>query len=136
MISRSERIRRSPSPKRPFNPIGTLPTTQDFDCWAGYIFGGNAAKQKMAMTAPVIEAPAPNVPAWIIRFVMPRGLSLTNLPRPDASGVVLREEPAARSAVVGFSGLATDAAVAAKTAFGMDEKPQSLANRRFSYRSI
>jgi hypothetical protein len=90
-----------------------------FRLLAGYIFGGNASRQEIAMTAPVIEAPAPNVPAgagWVIRFMMPSGSSLTNLPRPNADGVTLREEPAARFAVLRFSGLATDAAVTARTA--------------------
>jgi hypothetical protein len=90
-----------------------------FRLLARYIFGGNANKKTIAMTAPVIEAPSPDAPAgagWVIRFVMPRGSSLANLPKPNAEGVALRQEPAGRFAVIKFSGVATDDAVAAKTA--------------------
>ena len=93
-----------------------------FRLLAGYIFGGNAKKQSIAMTAPVIEARPQGVSAaqksggWVIRFVMPQGFSLANLPKPDAEKIVLREEPAAaRWAVLKFSGLASDASVAKKT---------------------
>jgi SOUL heme-binding protein len=88
---------------------------------AGYIFGGNAKKQSIAMTAPVIEARPEGMSAagesgeWVIRFVMPQGFSLANLPKPDAEKIVLREEQAARWAVLKFSGLASDDSVAKKT---------------------
>jgi SOUL heme-binding protein len=96
---------------------------------AGYIFGGNARKQSIEMTAPVIEARAgagtaiadptgspPGGQGWVIRFVMPRQLSLAALPKPDDQAITLREAPPARVAVIRFSGLAGDGAVAAKTA--------------------
>ncbi len=95
---------------------------------AGFIFGANSRKQSIEMTAPVIEAhadgamttsslaePAGFSPGWVIRFVMPRGLSLAALPKPDDKSIRLREEPPTRFAVLRFSGLAGDAAVAAKT---------------------
>jgi hypothetical protein len=89
---------------------------------AGYIFGGNAKKQRIEMTAPVIEARpeymfATQAPGsrWVIRFVMPRGFSVASLPKPDTEGIVLREEPPAHMAVLKFSGLAGGDAVAAKT---------------------
>jgi SOUL heme-binding protein len=94
-----------------------------FRLLAGYIFGGNAKKQKIDMTAPVIEARSEyTLPTqapgrgWVIRFVMPRGFSVANLPKPETEGIVLREEPPAHMAVLKFSGLASDGAVAAKTA--------------------
>ncbi len=97
---------------------------QGFRKLAGYIFGGNATKQSIEMTAPVIEAPRGAMgdqalggsKGWTIRFVMPRGLSLAILPKPDAEGIILREEPPTRYAVLRFSGLAGDDAVAVKTA--------------------
>ena len=95
---------------------------------AGFIFGANSRKQKIDMTAPVIEAradgammtsalaePAGSSPGWVIRFVMPPGFSLAALPKPDDPSIRLREEPPTRFAVLRFSGLAGDAAVAAKT---------------------
>jgi SOUL heme-binding protein len=94
-----------------------------FRLLTGYIFGGNAKKQKIDMTAPVIEARSEyTLPTqapgrgWVIRFVMPRGFSVANLPKPETEGIVLREEPPAHMAVLKFSGLAGDDAVAAKTA--------------------
>ncbi len=97
---------------------------QGFRKLAGYIFGGNATKQSIEMTAPVIEAPRGAMgdqalggsKGWTIRFVMPRGLSLAILPKPDAEGIILREEPPTRYAILRFSGLAGDDAVAVKTA--------------------
>ncbi len=91
---------------------------------AGYIFGGNARKQSIDMTAPVIEAraegatldPAAMSRGWVIRFVMPRGFSLTALPKPYDPSIKLREEPPTRFGVLRFSGLASDGAVAARTA--------------------
>ncbi len=96
---------------------------------AGFIFGANARKQSIEMTAPVIEAradgaltasalaePAGPRPSWVIRFVMPRGLSLAALPKPDDLSIRLREEPPTRLAVLRFSGLAGDADVAGKIA--------------------
>jgi hypothetical protein len=93
-----------------------------FRLLAGDIFGSNAKKQRIEMTAPVIEArpeymfatQAPG-PRWVIRFVMPRGFSVASLPKPDTEGIVLREQPPAHMAVLKFSGLAGDDAVAAKT---------------------
>jgi SOUL heme-binding protein len=95
---------------------------------AGYIFGRNARKQSIEMTAPVIEARAgagmttadptgssAGAQGWVIRFVMPRELSVDALPKPDDQAITLREAPPARVAVVRFSGLAGDDAVAAKT---------------------
>ncbi len=96
---------------------------------AGFIFGANSRKQSLQMTAPVIEVPtedgmtttsrrdsAGSSPSWVIRFVMPRGLSLAALPKPDDPSIRLREEPPTRFAVLRFSGLAGDTAVAAETA--------------------
>jgi hypothetical protein len=96
---------------------------------AGFIFGANSRNQSIEMTAPVIEAradgamttsalaePTGSSPSWVIRFVMPRGFSVAALPKPDDPSIRLREEPATRFAVLRFSGLAGDAAIAAKTA--------------------
>jgi hypothetical protein len=88
---------------------------------AGYIFGGNAEKQRIEMTAPVIEARAHageggSQQAWTIRFVMPRGSTLSKMPKPDDQTIRMVEEPATRCAVLRFSGVAEDGATDAKTA--------------------
>ena len=99
-----------------------------FRLLAGYIFGGNKGRRKIAMTAPVAQAPAgekiemtapvaqtPSDGAWVVRFTMPSGFTLATLPEPNDPRVHLREAPAARYAVVSFSGLAWPDDVAQQT---------------------
>jgi hypothetical protein len=94
---------------------------------AGYIFGKNHRRVKIAMTAPVAQAPrakteegerlAMTAPvaqrrqgtSWTVAFTMPEGETLATLPIPDDPRIVLREIPPARVAVVRFSGRWTDA---------------------------
>jgi hypothetical protein len=100
-----------------------------FRLLAGYIFGGNTRRQSIAMTAPVVQAPAagesiamtaPVVQtgtkgAWTVRFLMPRGYTLDTLPTPNDQRVHLIPVPAARVAVVRFSGLAHEPDIQQKT---------------------
>ncbi|MGB8816007.1 MAG: heme-binding protein [Minisyncoccia bacterium] len=101
-----------------------------FPIIAGYIFGDNTKKDKIAMTAPVnteestsekiaMTAPvntekiAMTVPvntqeeagsgAYKISFVMPSKYTLETLPEPNDKRVVLREVPARKLAVRRFS---------------------------------
>jgi hypothetical protein len=100
-----------------------------FRLLAGYIFGGNTARTKIAMTAPVIQAAAGGekiamtapvlqsgvAGSWVIRFIMPRGSTLETLPQPNDPKVHLEAVAPARMAVVRFSGLARQDMIAAKT---------------------
>jgi hypothetical protein len=103
--------------------------SKGFRLLAGYIFGGNRSKQSIAMTAPVAQEPtseriAMTAPVtqtqaageWVVRFTMPSTYSLETLPEPNDARVRLRVMPAARFAVVRFSGLARPDDVATKTA--------------------
>jgi plasmid stabilization system protein ParE len=85
---------------------------------ADYIFGNNtpaqagAAKEKIAMTAPVTMEPqegltgiATHAARWRMQFVMPHVYTMATLPRPNNPEVTLREVPAKRYAVLRFSGL-------------------------------
>jgi len=96
---------------------------------AGYIFGGNRPRQRLAMTAPVGERRdnrklAMTAPVgersvdgeWVVTFTMPLGENLETLPVPDDARVTLREVSATRVAVHRFSGRWTDAKYAEKTA--------------------
>jgi hypothetical protein len=101
--------------------------SEGFRRLAGYIFGKNRRDAKIAMTAPVAQAPqnqaeqgiklpmtAPVAQqrqgdAWAVAFTMPEGETLATLPAPVDPRVVLREVPPARVAVVRFSGRWTDA---------------------------
>jgi len=85
---------------------------------ADYIFGNNLSSAKVAMTAPVIqqsnEKIAMTAPvtqqargrSWIVRFVMPSKYTIETLPKPVNPQVALIEVPAARFAVIRFSGFA------------------------------
>ena len=81
---------------------------------AGYIFGANTRREKIAMTAPVTQTAGAG--DWLVRFTMPGRLALADLPQPDAADVTLRAVPAARLAVWRFSGLTGEAKVAAEMA--------------------
>lgn len=96
---------------------------------AGYIFGGNRVRKKIAMTAPVGERQenrklAMTAPVgersedgtWVITFTMPLGETLESLPVPDDARVTLHETPPARIAVHRFSGRWTDGKYVEKTA--------------------
>jgi len=80
---------------------------------AGYIFGGNQSSEKIAMTAPVLQGVTGD--QWSVRFVMPSGKLMTNLPKPDDPKVKLSELPAGRFAVIRFSGTASDESIKRNT---------------------
>lgn len=94
---------------------------------AGFLFGGNTAREALAMTAPVTqtgERLAMTVPvtqaeeggASTVAFVMPAGRSLASLPVPDDGNVTFREVPERTVAVLTYRGSADAAVVAARTA--------------------
>ena len=90
-----------------------------FRLLAGYIFGANTTKQKIAMTAPVVQTPkasekiAMTAPvtqvakgeAWVVRFIMPKSYSLETLPTPNNPKVSLVPIAESKQAVLRFSGL-------------------------------
>ncbi|PSR09783.1 MAG: SOUL heme-binding protein [Bacteroidetes bacterium] len=80
---------------------------------AGYIFGGNADQQKIAMTAPVHMAITDTTAS--MAFVMPAAFDPDNLPRPNDADVKIETAPAEYVAALTFGGFATDAKVAAQT---------------------
>ncbi len=99
--------------------------SEGFRRLAGYIFGGNEQRAKIAMTAPVglraegrkIAMTAPvglraEGDSWTVSFTMPEGETLATLPQPKDARVTLRELPAARVGVVRFSGRWTEASFA------------------------
>ena len=103
---------------------------------AGYIFGGNAAKDSIAMTAPVAQAseqkPQENAQQiamtapvaqvkdtdsrWRIQFFMPASYTRDSLPTPNDPSVRIIAVPAQRYAVLRFSGDRSGNAVAAQEA--------------------
>lgn len=95
-----------------------------FRILAGYIFGGNQARAKVAMTSPVGQAPSSNIDmtspvaqsgeegAWVVQFTMPSGYTLDTLPVPNDARIRFSLQPAQRQIVAQFSGLATAGALA------------------------
>lgn len=88
-----------------------------FPILAGYIFGKNKGERKFAMTAPVTQAAEPvklEMTAPVtqtavtggmrVQFVLPKGVTLESAPEPLDSRVRLRLVPAARWAVIRYSG--------------------------------
>jgi hypothetical protein len=81
---------------------------------AGYIFGGNTEKSKIAMTAPVVQQSSGSG-EWTVGFIMPSQWSLDALPKPGDSRVRLVPIPARRMIAITFSGTATTELLDAKT---------------------
>ena len=84
-----------------------------FKILAGYIFGANQSKIKIAMTAPVnqekIKMVAPITQAkgpigFRVQFTMPKHYTLETLPLPNDSRVELKQIPARKIAVFSYSG--------------------------------
>ena len=77
-----------------------------FRTLASYIFGGNEADQKLAMTAPVLNRP--RATTHTVAFVMPPDRTLLSLPRPHDESIRLVEVPARRVAVLRYRGRYTN----------------------------
>ena len=75
-----------------------------FRVLAGYIFGGNAEEQEIAMTAPVQQSMEGDRE---MAFMMPAEYALEDLPEPEDQRVSFREAPAYTAAVIQFSGWAS-----------------------------
>jgi len=67
-----------------------------------FIGGGNAAKQKIAMTTPVFMAGSSSNAT--MAFVLPAKMGPGEVPRPADAAVQVREVPAGRFAVLRFHG--------------------------------
>ena len=93
-----------------------------FRVLAGYIFGGNDAGGKIAMTVPV-EQSEQGDGLWVVRFTMPAAAVAAGLPAPADGRIVLREAAGARMVAEGFSGMpdGDDMAARAKALRGWAE---------------
>lgn len=93
-----------------------------FQKLAGYIFGGNHGRARIAMTSPVAQtpqgekiamtSPVTQTPAdpgrWSVQFMMPGAYSLESLPRPNDPDIEFRQVPGRAMAALTFSGVAND----------------------------
>ena len=101
-----------------------------------YISGNNTARQKLAMTAPVVQEsgrpqklamtapvvqrgplPGTDAPAdFVVAFVLPAGITAETAPVPTNPDVGIRALPGSLAAVVRFRGSGTGAAFARRNA--------------------
>jgi SOUL heme-binding protein len=99
-----------------------------FRVLAGYIFGGNEAAAKVAMTTPVTQTPLEKIAMttpvtqtgsdqqWTVQFMMPAAYTLETLPKPKDARIRLVVTKPKRMIVLRFSGVPTTAALASRTA--------------------
>ena len=99
-----------------------------FRVLAGFIFGGNTAKAKVAMTAPVAQSATEKIAmtspvsqtgdanGWTVQFTMPAAYTMLTLPAPTDSRIKIVEHPGDRQVALQFSGMAGTEVLAAKEA--------------------
>jgi hypothetical protein len=80
-------------------------SSKGFSILAGYIFGGNAANEKIAMTSPVSMSLEDSM---TMMFMVPKKYSRETLPKPNQPQIEFKEEPAKTVAAITFSGWADD----------------------------
>ena len=123
--------------------------SQGFRIIADYIFGNNAPKQNVAMTAPVIQQPTEKIAmtapvtqvgagnSWKVRFVMPASYTMDTLPKPNNDAVKLQKVPGKRFAVIRFSGMAGEDSLKEHTdelnAFIKDKKLNALSQATYAF---
>jgi hypothetical protein len=84
-------------------------SNRGFSILAGYIFGGNEQKEKIAMTTPVAMSLEDSM---TMMFMVPKKYTQETLPQPDRSEIKFREEPAKTVAAIRFGGWASDERIA------------------------
>ncbi len=88
-----------------------------FRLLADYIFGNNVSKEKIAMTAPVVQqkgqkiamtAPVTQIKEndqWLVEFTMPSEYTMDNLPKPNNPRVLVKNKEMGLTAAIRFSGV-------------------------------
>jgi hypothetical protein len=80
-------------------------SSEGFGILAGYIFGGNEANKKIAMTSPVVMELGDTSK---MMFMVPKNYNLQNLPKPKNSKIVFEKEEEKIIAAIRFDGWADD----------------------------
>ena len=80
-------------------------SSKGFSILAGYIFGNNNRKEKIAMTSPVSMSLKDST---TMMFMVPKKYKKETLPQPNLSNIKFKEEPAKTVAAINFSGWAND----------------------------
>lgn len=99
-----------------------------FQILAGYIFGGNASSESVAMTSPVVQTASETIAMtspvaqtgadglWTVAFMMPRAYTMDTLPTPSNDAIRFVVTEPERKVAVTFSGLANNRKMAMKEA--------------------
>jgi hypothetical protein len=85
-------------------------SSKGFSVLAGYIFGGNDKKEKIAMTSPVAMSLKDST---TMLFLVPKKYTRDNLPVPNDSSIEFKDIPEKRVAAISFGGWASDSKIAA-----------------------
>jgi len=80
-------------------------SSEGFGILAGYIFGGNASNEKIAMTSPVVMELGDSAK---MMFMVPQNYNLNNLPNPTNSKIVFEKQEEKIIAAIRFDGWADD----------------------------
>lgn len=78
-------------------------SSRGFSILAGYIFGGNDKREKIAMTSPVAMSIEDSM---TMMFMVPKNIKREYLPKPNESSIQIHEEPEKRVAAITFGGWA------------------------------
>jgi SOUL heme-binding protein len=78
-------------------------SNRGFSILAGYIFGGNDKREKIAMTSPVAMSIEDSM---TMMFMVPKNIKREDLPKPNQSSIQIHEEPEKRVAAITFGGWA------------------------------
>lgn len=108
-------------------------SSKGFSILAGYIFGGNERKEKIAMTSPVAMSLEDSM---TMMFMVPKKFNKETLPQPNQSAIKFREEPAKTVAAIRFGGWASDEKIAAykeKLMAGLDAEGIGYTNRFYFF---
>lgn len=80
-------------------------SSEGFGILAGYIFGGNASNEKIAMTSPVVMELGDSAK---MMFMVPQNYNLNNLPNPTNRKIVFEKQEEKIIAAIRFDGWADD----------------------------
>ena len=83
-----------------------------FGILAGYIFGGNAKKESIAMTSPVTMELGETT---TMKFMVPKGYDMNSLPRPNDNSITFEEQGEKIIAAIRFDGWANNEKIAEYT---------------------
>lgn len=92
----------------------SMASSRAFRYLFNYISGDNSVSQKIAMTSPVQQMPSES--GWLVSFVVPKDVSVGDIPVPSSSLIAIRKVDGGKYAALRYSGLWNAAKFAEKSA--------------------